>query len=207
MDKLQLREICRQTAKRTILRQYRYQVLDRERLSEAEVRNVMAKILEESKVYYGIEVATEEKQRKKESVIHRRALVDLAIYENKKAEHPAVLIEFKRAQPTKDKIEKDFSKMMGEPANVKGTCFFHILPKEENRPGKSLERARNEVVKKYHAAYSAIKIKKCIPKWFVLFILDSSSRKLYICEKENICCIDKFDNGKWEPIKYSRGRS
>lgn len=35
-------------------------MLNRERLSEAEVRNVMIKILEKSKIYYGIEIATKE---------------------------------------------------------------------------------------------------------------------------------------------------
>mgnify|MGYP001585464591 CR=1 FL=1 len=203
MNKEQLKEICRQTAKRCILKQYKYQVLNRGRLSEAEVRNVMVRILEERKFYYGIEIATEENQEKEGNVINRPALVDLVIYDNRKAENPIMLIEFKRAQPSLYKIEKDFAKMMNEPARVKGSCFFHILPKEKKRAEKALGRARNEIVKKYYQAYSNVNIEKCVSKWFMLYILDASARKLYVCEKQNICHVDRFDDGTWEAIEYS----
>jgi len=202
VNKEQLKEICRQTAQRCILKQYKYQVLNRERLGEAEVRNVMVRILEEKKIFYGIEIATEEKQEKEGNVINRSALVDLAVYENQKAETPTILIEFKRGQPGLDKIEKDYAKMMNEPDCVKGSCFFHILPKEQDKSEKASERARNEIIKKYDRAYLSVSRGKCVPKWFMLYILDASARKLYICEKENICHIDKFNDGTWEPIKY-----
>lgn len=202
MNQQLLKEICRQTARRCILKQYRYQILNRERLGEAEVRNVMVRILEESKFFYGIEIATKEKQNKEGNVINRSALIDLAIYENRKTKDSAILIEFKRAQPSLDRIEKDFAKMIKEPSHVIGCCFFHILPKGQNRSEKALERARKAIVKKYYQAYSSVNKIKCVPKWFILYILDATARKLYVCEKENICHIDKFDDGIWEPIKY-----
>ena len=50
-----LHEIFVLTATRSIKRQYRYFILDRARLSEPEIRHVMAKILEEKKIYQDTE--------------------------------------------------------------------------------------------------------------------------------------------------------
>jgi len=199
-----LKGIFELTSKRSVLRQTKFQRLNRERLGEAEVRNVMVKILEQKGVYYGIEAATKEKQAKEGNIIKRSALVDLVIYERKEDERPEIFVEFKRGPVSIDKIEKDLLKMMREPDYLKGACFFHILPKVRNKSERSLARARNQAIKKYYQAYCKIDKTACIQRWFILFIMDTTSRKYYLCEKENICNIEKLDNGKWEDIKYEK---
>ncbi|GEM_PF-1189420 len=203
MDQERLKQIFRLTALRSVGKQYKYHRLDRNRLGEAEVRNVMARILEENKIYYGIEISTKAKQPKKENIRNRVALVDLVIYENRKDETPSIFIEFKRGQPSLDDIKKDFRKMVREPekTSLRGGAFFHILPKVEDPKEKFLERARKEIIKKYAKTYIRLKKGKLRSRWFVLFILDASSRKYYYCSKSDINRIDKLDDGAWYPLK------
>jgi len=87
------------TARRCVKNSYKYHRLDKSRLGEAEVRNVMAKILEEKKIYYGIEVSTRERFQKQVKQTTRRALIDLAIYDGPDTELPSIIVEFKRSQP------------------------------------------------------------------------------------------------------------
>jgi len=127
MDRVLLKSLLIMVARRCAQRQYKYQILDKKRLGEAEVRNVMAKTLEEKQILYGIEVQTSTPYQKTTNNYTRRALFDLIIYDDKD-DSPSVLIEFKRGQTPIGNIEKDFRKMKIEPKEGIGTCFFHVLP-------------------------------------------------------------------------------
>jgi hypothetical protein len=205
MEPAQLREILVLTAKRSILNKYEYHRLDKGRLGEAEVRNVMAKTLEEKRVYYALEYPTSEKFRRPNGNVSRAALVDMVIFKNKTAKNPSVLIEFKRGQPQLSFIDKDFIKMMQAPSDIKGCCFFHILPKELSESKGYRARAHAEIIKKYSQAYEQARNSSCCAKRFVLFILDATSNQYYYCKKENICRIEGFDKGLWHVLK-ARGR-
>lgn len=195
-----LHEIFVLTATRSIKRQYRYFILDRARLSEPEIRHVMAKILEEKKICYGIEIATKKKHKISGNKMERSALTDLVIYENKKLMGPHIWIEFKRGQPGIGKIVKDFIKMMKEPS-IQGACFFHVLPKINSIEKKSNERAKKAIIKKYSDAYERAHKHNCGKKWFVLFILDSNSKQYYFLQKDDICDIGSFDGRQWMDLK------
>jgi len=206
MGKSEFLKISVLTARRCVKNRYKYHRLDKSRLGEAEVRNVMAKILEEKKIYYGIEVSTQERFQKQVKKITRRALIDLAIYNGPETELPSVIVEFKRAQPAVYNIIKDFKKMMAEPNDIKGACFFHILPQSEGaKEGKEsmgrISRARNEIIKKYEEAYKEAKVRQCVDKWFMLFILDGSRDEYYYVEKESICRLDGLGTGEWKALK------
>ena len=118
-------EICRVTSQRCVHRQYRYHILFRDRLSEADVRNVMTSVLDGRKKYYGLEYPTK--------YISKRGQVDLVIYDSRPKgaswktieNSPSVFVEFKREISKSAFIQKDFVKMMKAPESVKGACFFH----------------------------------------------------------------------------------
>lgn len=194
-----IKEIFVLAGKRSIKRQYRYFILDRSRLSEPEVRHVMAKILEERKIYYAIEKATEKKHRITGETMERSALTDLVIYGKDRRAGASIWVEFKRGQPEIGKITKDFIKMIREPS-IKGACFFHILPKINPKKNKSNERAKKAIIEKYSDAYGSVDKDKCEKKWFVLFILDGNSRQWFFLHKIDICNIDSF-GGKWEDLR------
>jgi hypothetical protein len=206
MGKSEFLKISVLTARRCVKNRYKYHRLDKSRLGEAEVRNVMAKILEEKKIYYGIEVATQERFQKQVKKTTRRALIDLAIYDGPDTKLPSIIVEFKRSQPVLYNIIKDFKKMMAEPNDIKGACFFHILPQSEGaKEGKEsmgrISRARNEIIKKYEEAYKEAKVRQCVDKWFMLFILDGSRDEYYYVEKESICRLDGLGTGEWKALK------
>jgi hypothetical protein len=205
MESAQLREILILTAKRSILNKYKYHRLDKGRLGEAEVRNVMAKTLEEKRITYALEYPTTDKFRRPNGNVSRVALVDMVIFENKTAKDPSFLIEFKRGQPQLSFMDKDFIKMMQAPSDIKGCCFFHILPKGLSASKGYRARAHAEIIKKYFQAYEKTNNSVCFPKRFFLFILDATSNQYYYCEKENICQIEGFDKGPWHILK-ARGR-
>ncbi len=187
------------TAKRSIKRQYRYFILKRSRLSEPEVRHVMTKILEERRNYYAIEVATKEKHLLTGKTIPRSALTDLVIYGEEKTTKTPVWIEFKRGQPEREKIAKDFVKMIKEPA-VDGVCFYHILPESFSTGNRLNERARRAIVSKYQEAYGKTNKMGCQKKWFSLFILDSISKQYYLFYEEDICGIKDLTCGEWKKL-------
>jgi len=195
-----LNEIFVLTARRSIKRQYRYFILDRTRLSEPEIRHVMARILEEKKFCYGIEIATKKKHKISGDTMERSALTDLVIYGKNKLSGSPIWVEFKRGQPEIGKIAKDFIKMTKEPS-INGACFFHVLPKINSIEKKSNDRAKKAVIKKYSDAYELVDKDKCDKKWFVLFILDSNSKQYYFLQKNDICNIDSFDDGQWMDLK------
>jgi hypothetical protein len=78
---------------------FTYQRFEYERMAEAAIRNVMARILEESRTYYGIEVATINPYEHTNKRITRRALVDLVIYPDKSTKDEMIYIELKREHP------------------------------------------------------------------------------------------------------------
>jgi len=200
MDINDLNEIFLRTARRIVRRQYRYFNLDRARTSEAEARHVFAKILDERKLYYGIEIPTEAKHSISGSTIKRSALTDLVIYGEGRSNKFPIWVEFKRGQPGIDMIAKDFIKMIMEPS-ILGVCFFHILPEVESMVNRSNERAKKAVIRKYVEAYQRVEKGNCKSKWFVLFILDCSSKQYYLLQKNNVCNIDSFENSRWIAIK------
>lgn len=196
-----IKKIFIKTATRTVKRQYRYFVLERSRLSEPEIRHVMAKILDEEQIYYGFEYPTLVKHRISGKGRSRSALVDLVLYKEENKKEPIIWVEFKRGQPSIDKISKDFIKMLKE-RNLEGVCFFHILPKLRLRTEKSKLRAQEAVLTKYSEAYQNIEKSECEKKWFILFISDCESREYYFCQKNDICDIDKLDDGDRGKIEY-----
>jgi hypothetical protein len=194
-----LKNIFILTAKRSALRQYKYHVLDRFRLSEPEIRDVMSKILIEYKVHYGIEYPTLVKHKISGETRSRSALVDLVIYEKDNLRHAKTWIEFKRGQVDIQNIKKDFIKMLKEPS-IELVSFFHILPKIGSKSEKSKQTSQRSILKKYLEAYNSTPKEGCHPKIFILFIMDVESRQYYFCKKDNICAIERFDDGDWSRI-------
>jgi len=206
MEKSEFLKILVLTARRCVKNRYKYHRLDKSRLGEAEVRNVMAKILEEKKIYYGIEVSTKERFQKQVNQTTRRALIDLAIYDGPDTKLPSIIVEFKRSQPVLYNIIKDFKKMMAEPNDIKGACFFHIRPqsegaKEGKTSSKKTLRSREAIIRKYENAYKEAKVLRCMHKWFILFILDASKDEYYYVEKKSLCRIGGLGTGKWNVLK------
>lgn len=208
MDYEELKSICLSTAKRCILRQAQYQVLNKSRLDESEVRNVMIKVLEGKKKYYGLEISTGVPFRNEFGKKTRSALFDLMLFGSKDPQSRSICIELKRGQPPLENIIKDFIKMIIEPAPIYGACFFHLLPRAEGRSEKALKTARNSVLIKYNKAYMrAIKgvgASGNHTRWFALFVLDSSTSSLYSHFEPNISNIKEFPGGEWERIQYRK---
>lgn len=206
MTRKEFKEILLLVARRCAHRRYKYQILNRDRLGEAEVRNVMAKTLDEKRLHYGIEIPTSV-PHKLTGVTSRRALFDMVIYNEKASDREAIIVEFKRGQPKPSFIEKDMRKMISEPLPAVGACFVHILPEKasgEMSTEKSMERAKNQIINKYNQAYHKSKeldSKKAMSKWFILFILDVSSKKYYYYESDDINKIDAFPKIEWERIR------
>lgn len=178
-----LQDIFVIASNRVVHRGYKYFNFRGNDLSEAEIRHVVAKVLEEKKMHYALEVPTKypfkhnEKGNKKTT---RRALFDMAIYAShakiEKSLEPEIVIEFKRGQPQNNApqvIRKDFIKMLGEPC--KGAAFFHILT------GKRVKSktAHEQIIKKYNDAFNKEKNSKYLDKWFLLFILDLNEKRHY----------------------------
>jgi hypothetical protein len=204
-----LRQLLLVASRRSVLRQYRYHKLDKERMSEAEIRYVTAKVLEENRIYYGIEIPTREDYVHEDKHVTRKALVDLVIYEKKESEHPSVFIEFKRGQPEIEKIKKDFNKMMREPSSLEGACFFHILHKSDYGSDNRLSRARSNILKKYSDALKDVhhthrfNNQVLSNRWFLLFVLDGSNRQYNSCTVGNMCLA--FDCPEdWKDIRAAR---
>jgi hypothetical protein len=162
--------------------------------------------LEEKHIYYALEYRTGEKFKQPDGDVSGAALVDLVVFDNEEALNPSVLVEFKRAEPQVSFIAKDFVKMMQERSVVQGACFFHLLPKARSQSTGYRNKAHKAIISKYLRAYKSAAYARCFPKWFVLFILDATSHQYYLCEKENICGIDRLDDGIWHVLK-ARGQS
>lgn len=201
MDIETIKEIFTIAARRNVKRQYRYFVLERSRLSEPELRHVVTKVLDEKHIYYSLEYPTLVKHRISGKGRSRSALVDLVLYKEDNKKEPIIWVEFKRGQPSIDKIGKDFIKMLKE-RDLEGVCFFHILPKLRSRTERSRLRAQKAVLTKYSEAYQSIEKSECEKKWFVLFILDCENKQYYFCQKNDICNIDNLDEVRWREIKY-----
>ena len=196
-----IKNICISTAKRSILRQYRYHLLDRTRLSEPEIRHVMTKILDEKRIFHGIEIATKYKHKITGISRERSALVDLVIFDNN--DHHSIWMEFKRGQTDPKNIKKDFIKMVKEKSEtLKGVCFFHIIPVSLNKTKsqKNLQKARNSIIDKYSQAYNQTPKEGCSTKWFILFILDAESREYYLHFENDVCNIKEFPKEKWSRL-------
>lgn len=195
-----IKEIFTTAARRIVRRQYRYLVLERSRLSEPEVRHVVTKILDEKHIYYSFEYPTVIKHKISGTSRSRSALADLALYEEDNKKESVIWVEFKKAQPSINKIIKDFIKMRME-KGLEGVCFFHILPKLRVRSERSKLRAQKAILKKYIDAYQSIKEHNCEKKWLILFILDCENKQYYYCQKDDICHIDNLSDGHWGEIQ------
>ncbi len=131
-----MKEIFIIIARRSVRRQYRYSVLERSRLSEPEIRHVVTKILDEKDIYYGLEYPTSVKYKVSCKSGSRNALVDLVLYKRDNKKEPIIWVEFKKEEPSIDKVIKDLVKMIRE-RSLEGVCFFHILAKCRSRAEKS----------------------------------------------------------------------
>jgi len=127
-------------------------------------------------------------------------LVDLVLYKKENKKEPIIWVEFERAQPSIDKINKDFIKMLRE-SNLEGVCFYHILPRLRSRSIKSKQRAQEAVLQKYYDAYHSIEKNKWDKKWFILFIMDCENKQFYYCQKDDIRNINSLSDGHWEEIR------
>ncbi len=181
-----LQNIFIESSRRLLIGPSTYQLLDSERMGEAEMRNVMARILEERKLHYAIEVATGEPYKHKDGRQTRKALVDLVIYENGPSRDRSVYVEFKRGHPARGNIIKDIVKMLGEKKHLEGASFFHYLHKGDYESENRIKRARSQIIKKYGDALNDARKDRqedpqiLLGRWFYVFILDGSVKE-YAC--------------------------
>jgi len=193
--------IFKTTANRIFKRQYRYFVLDKTRISEFEARQVMTKVLEESKCPYGIELQTKEKH------LAHVGLVDLVVFDRDKPGVRLGWVEFKRGKAPEVKIRKDFEKMMKEPG-LEFVSFFHIIPV----PGRGVKKhswdIAEVVLRRYGDAHQlaynkAIQAKKApVPKAFMLFLLDCENGRYLVKRVANVLSELDFQSKKWSKVGY-----
>jgi hypothetical protein len=196
------------SAKRIEQGYYPFLKLLPERISEADARHVITKVLEERGFIYGLELKTKTKFPMLEKGQERSALIDLGIYDTKRDDQPSIWVEFKRGQPGDDMIIKDFIKMIIEP-EVDIACFFHVLPKPRVQRKKHSLRPLTAIFLKYNNACKKALEKingmqddsrKRQPKGFMLYVHDLENRKKYIVFKADICSIVSLEKPKLEVI-------
>lgn len=186
MDCALLQDVYLETARRLLIGPFTYQRLVPERMGEAEIRNVLARVLEEKQQQYAIEVATGEPYIHKNGRETRKALVDLVTYTATPNGNESVYIELKRGHPPISNIIKDINKMISEGKYLVGASFFHYLHKADYGSDNRSLRTRSNILKKYQDALTeanGIRPKNRIlssKRWFYCFILDGSSHK-YAC--------------------------
>ena len=202
MKKDLLQDIFLETSRRLLIGPFTYQLLDSERMGEAEMRNVLVRVLEEKKLHYAIEVATGEPFIHKDGHQTRKALVDLVIYGNGPSRDKSVYVEFKRGHPSIGNIVKDIAKMLGEKKHLEGASFFHYLHKGDYGSENRLKRARSQIIKKYYDALNDARKDRQVDtqilsgRWFYVFILDGSAKE-YACihiesMNDQLCCPDNW---------------
>lgn len=133
---------------------------NKSKIREPEGKFVIANVLSDKKISFGIEVPTNKTYRftQEKGKIQRLARTDLSILTNGNQ----INIELKEGQPNINKIEKDFEKLLRE--EVSGVAFFHILQNSNSRTLRAL-------LDKYKKAYiNKLGVKEKKSKWFVLFI-------------------------------------
>ncbi len=134
-------------------------------IREPEATYVVAHLLSEKGVDFGLEVPTKKYlfKSKKEDV----GDTDLAIEPTAKQ----INIEFKRDQPNVESIKKDFVKLLGEQTD--GCAFFHILKNTDSGTLPIL-------LEKYIIAYNnSLNLKDRYPKWFLLFIFVKEKKECF----------------------------
>lgn len=192
-------------ARRCVSKHYPFQYIDNKRLSEAEVRYVLCKIFYDKHILHGIEMPTKFNEHQFTGTVRKRcALVDLVLYDNSLLQQPMIWVELKRGQVKIENIEKDFTKMLLEPAigGPRGVCFFHILPtpKKNATRARKLELRQSNIVKRYSKVCNATKKSGHIDRWFVLFILDSKTGQYYYVYKPNLYNIESLSDGEQKGI-------
>jgi hypothetical protein len=200
-----IKEIFVETSKRLLQNFFSYQILNRERMGEDEIRNVMARVLEERKIFYEIETATEEAFIHEDNRVTRKALVDLVIYGEKHDRSSSINVELKRGHPVIEKIKKDIIKMFGEKEHLRGACFYHYLQKIDYGSIDRLDDAHSRILKKYSSALEQCQDidrydKNMLDKrWFLLFIIDASNEEYFFGFVDNMTKPIERDN-KWQKL-------
>ncbi len=128
-------------------------------ISEPEARFILASVLHETNIPFGLEVPTEEDYSFTGNA-PRKGRIDVVIDPSGKA----VKIELKAERLDVDKIGRDFKKLLREPAS--GCAFYHVFQGTTRSPLHGL-------MKKYVDSYPKREdVGERVPKWFILFVLD-----------------------------------
>ncbi len=144
------------------------------KVAEPEAKFILASVLSEMNIPFGLEVPTEKAYNIK-GKSPRRGNTDLVV--NPLGE--LVNVELKEGQPRKDRIRGDFGKLLREPAS--GCAFYDIL---QNSNSRSLPSLMGKCMNSY---VSLEDVSDRLPKWFILFILVRKKRKCFWKSFDNIC--------------------
>jgi hypothetical protein len=207
MDIESLKQFFLETSRRLLLTDPdTYQRFEYDRMAEAAIRNVMTRILEESRILYGIEVATRNPYEHMSKGITRKALVDLVLYIGNSTKKDMIYIELKREHPQPSFIAKDFRKIFIDLNEISGACFFHYLGKTNHSSLKSRDSARKSILEKYRETLSSertdlnLKYQFRRDCWFLLFIFDKTKME-YNCSYIRDMAEEQFiTNNNWLPI-------
>jgi len=153
--------------------------IDKNIIREPEVTYVIAQLLSEKNIQFGLEVPTN-KEYFISSTNSDYANTDLAINPKDKQ----INIEFKVDQPNPKEIKKDIAKLLRE--EVFGTAFFHIL---KNYNIKTLPK----LLYKFEVAFKELRHIDKSKKWFLFFIYVKEKNEYFWQFFEDIRNISDFN--------------